>query len=86
MTGDARLELSARASRLSTYKRQLSTWLGERAARILDKTPHELTDDIRLPFSSLGEKRKLRAARGSGITATTHERHTHEGRAQCERN
>ena len=28
-----------------------------------------LTDDIRLPFS-LGEKRKLRAARGSGITAT----------------
>ena len=29
----------------------------------------QLTDDIRLPFS-LGEKRKLRAARGSGITAT----------------
>ena len=30
-----------------------------------------LTDDIRLPFwLSLGEKRKLRAARGSGITAT----------------
>ena len=28
-----------------------------------------LTDDIRLPFS-LGEKRKLRAACGSGITAT----------------
>ena len=28
-----------------------------------------LTDDIRLPFE-LGEKRKLRAARGSGITAT----------------
>ena len=27
-----------------------------------------LTDDIRLPF--YGEKRKLRAARGSGITAT----------------
>ena len=33
--------------------------------------PHSLTDDIRLPFE-LGEKRKLRAARGSGITATTH--------------
>ena len=31
-----------------------------------------LTDDIRLPFlRKLGEKRKLRAARGSGITATT---------------
>ena len=29
----------------------------------------KLTDDIRLPFK-LGEKRKLRAARGSGITAT----------------
>ena len=29
-----------------------------------------LTDDIRLPFS-LGEKRKLRAVRGSGITATS---------------
>ena len=31
-----------------------------------------LTDDIRLPFqlSELREKRKLRAARGSGITAT----------------
>ena len=29
-----------------------------------------MTDDIRLPFS-LGEKRKLRAARGSGITATS---------------
>ena len=29
-----------------------------------------LTDDIRLPFW-LGEKRKLRAARGSGITATS---------------
>ena len=28
-----------------------------------------LTDDIRLPFS-LGEKRELRAARKSGITAT----------------
>ena len=28
-----------------------------------------LTDDIRLPFS-LGEKRKLRAARGSGISVT----------------
>ena len=31
----------------------------------------ELTDDIRLPSTVLGEKRKLRAARGSGITATT---------------
>ena len=37
-----------------------------RAARLLST----MTDDIRLPFS-LGEKRKLRAARGSGITATT---------------
>ena len=33
-------------------------------------TSHVLTDDIRLPFS-LGEKRKLRAARGSGITCLT---------------
>ena len=29
----------------------------------------KLTDDIRLPFK-LGEKLKLRAARGSGFTAT----------------
>ena len=38
---------------------------------IFDQSPSKvpLTDDIRLPFS-LGEKRKLRAARGSGITAT----------------
>ena len=35
----------------------------------LTRTVLTLTDDIRLPFS-LGEKRKLRAARGSGITAT----------------
>ena len=37
---------------------------------LLNRSPINLTDDIRLPFS-LGEKRKLRAARGSGITATT---------------
>ena len=36
------------------------------------KRRKELTNDIRLPFS-LGEKRKLRAARGSGITATRKE-------------
>ena len=37
--------------------------------RSFSHTSHfNLTDDIRLPFS-LGEKRKLRAARGSGITA-----------------
>ena len=32
-------------------------------------TTNRVWVDIRLPFS-LGEKRKLRAARGSGITAT----------------
>ena len=38
------------------------------------------SSDIRLPFS-LGEKRKLRAARGSGITASPNQVLTHAARA-----
>ena len=38
---------------------------------LLRSTCRPLTDDIRLPFERNGEKRKLRAARGSGITATS---------------
>ena len=61
--------LSARASRLSTYKSDIKS----RDCRPIQFFAHNfaLTDDIRLtlPFS-LVEKRELRAARGSGITAT----------------
>ena len=44
-------------------------------ARMARRAQHLLTDDIRLPITVLAkrrEKRKLRAARGSGITATKH--------------